>query len=434
MTGEGAKVQLLGWLAVCLLIVLFCRRNISLLASIGLIMYLAVPSVARGVFVGSGSPMHPATIFVVVAVFWVLLTKIQVLGATAVASIGRALLLLVLALHAILLTFIGTGSLGQLFNSLIGPMLLLGLVAASVTVGGREASLACAKVILVGALFQALLGLIQVVVGRPIFYESQYSKFYWFDSEEFSRALGTLDSALDLALLLVIAIPLTVFIQANVARIGAVALLLAGVFATQSRLGVVLALAGTLYVAMSGETLKARLVTALGVVTCGFGLLLSRFGQDFLERAGNATGSTMRRSEATDYIIDNVFNKFLIGGGFNSSFSLRSGGILGSSLENGFAMYAFDFGWLASAGILIVLSVISGRCLIKKVYHGAVSMLVMITMLAGYSSFMTQSASGAIMFFVAGVFAAAQSSRVGSHESDRNALFGSIHATAEIRV
>ncbi|KAD3515262.1 hypothetical protein GD627_13365 [Arthrobacter yangruifuii] len=374
--------------------------------AIGIVLFLAVPSVARSVIVGAGTPLHPATIFVLVASLWLCSTRFKEILEVAVTSLGNTIFITLLSLHSILLTFVGTGALGQLLNNLIGPLLLMGLVVLAVRDGHSRVTLVFVRVVLGSALLQAAFAVVQVFLGRPILYEAQYARFYWFDSERFSRAVGTLDSALDLALLLVVAVPFTVYIRSNTLRVLAVGVLLAGVFATQSRLGVVLALIGVVYVVFAGDTLRTRLVSALGLLVCAGGLLMSRFGQGFLDRLQNASGSTIRRTEAIDYVFDNIFSKVLIGRGLNSSYELKMSGSLGSSLENGFAMYAFDFGWVPAAGILIFLLRVFVISFAKREWGSALVMFILITMQAGYSSFMTQSASGAIMFFLAGILAA----------------------------
>lgn len=406
-------MQLISWLLLCLLVVFISRRRISRFPLIGIFLYLAVPSVARGIFVGQGPPFHPATLFVIVALTYLLLTQFKYLIEIALGAFTRTLLLVLLVSHAFILTLAGTGAVGQLYNNLIGPVALLALVGVSLKVEGRNAATFLVRSFLLFASAQSALGLAQTLLARPLVYEAQYARFYWFSADRFSRALGTLDSALDLALLLVVAIPLANYIRRPLLRVLCVAIMLGGVFATQSRLGVLLAVIGVLYVALSGETARIRIATAIGLLVASVALALSRFGQDFMSRAQNAGGSTMRRSEATQYILDNIFNNFLIGKGLNSSYGLRSGGTLGSSLENGFAMYAYDFGWVAAVLLLAFLGAAFSSCLLRADWSPALSMIILIIMVAGYSSFMTQSASGAIMFFVVALIG-----RASTHGSD----------------
>lgn len=399
---------LLIWTVACVVVVCLFRGKPSTLAVISLLLYIGVPSVARSLLVGSGVSLHPSAIFVTIALAGIGLTRLKGVFDAILSHWSRVLLLIALAVHASLLTVLGTGSTGQLVNSLLGPIFLLVIALVAIREEGRAAGLLMLKSLVLIAVAEACLGLIQVSVGRPLIYESQYARFYWFNPERFHRALGTLDSALDLAMLLVITVPLTKLVQHRLLRTAIVIILLGGVLATQSRLGTLLATVGAVYVALSDGSAKVRLAMVMGLLGSSVALLASPFGQGFITRVQNAQGSTARRSEALAYITENIFDRTLIGEGFNSSYALRSGSTLGSSLENGFAMYAFDFGWLPAAALLVFFLSIMVVDALRKNWVHVIGMFAAITMVAGFSSIMTQSASGMLLMFIAGAFLALQ--------------------------
>ncbi|MER2133592.1 MAG: O-antigen ligase family protein [Arthrobacter sp.] len=396
-------MQTVVWLLVSALVIVWTQRRPSLLVTFVLITYLSVPSVARGIFVGAGVPLHPGTILALLALFFVSITRTRSL-VKSVSPVGaKVFFLSLLVSHAAIVTLAGTGVVGLLMNVLVGPISLLILVLVAFHEEGRIAGDRIGKGMLFMAALQAILAIIQVTQKRTIFYEDQYPRFYWFSAERFSRGLGTLDSALDLSFLLVVAIPLCLLLRRISVRLALATLLTIGVFTTQSRMGVLLALLGLAFVVVRGGNFKVRFFAAVGmVVALGF-ILNSSFGKDFISRAENASGSTSRRMEALEFIVGNVFENAVIGGGLNSSYGLKQSSILGSSLENGWAMYAYDFGWVAALLYLLILVSVLVSGLLSHEWMSSTMLALAIIMVSGYSSIMTQGSSSVLTFLIAGL-------------------------------
>lgn len=416
-------MQTLVWLLFSTIVVVLTQRRTSTLVIITVITYLSVPSVARGIFVGSSVPLHPGTILVVLGLFFVLITRTPSVG-RAVAPIGtRVFFLLLLATHAAIVTIAGTGVVGLLINIIVAPICLLILVQVAFQEEGRAAGSRIGRALLLMAVCQAVLAAVQVTLKRTVFYEDDFARFHWFSAERFSRGLGTLDSALDLSFLLVISIPLCLLLRNASLRLIAASVLTVGVFTTQSRMGVALSILALAFVIVKGQSVKARIVAGTGMtVALGF-ILSSSFGQNFLSRAQNASGSTSRRMEAFEFIVENVSNNALLGKGLNSSYGIRQSSILGSSLENGWAMYAYDFGWVAAGlyFVLLVSVVITGLC--NRVWTMSLIAVLALIMVSGYSSIMTQGASSVLTFLIAGLVLGSSTLKTSTPR------FGPVHLT-----
>ncbi|MDK1360189.1 hypothetical protein QNO00_07895 [Arthrobacter sp. zg-Y1219] len=396
-------MQALIWLLVSVLVVALTQRRTSMLVIVILITYLGVPSVARGIFVGTSMPLHPGTMLVLLGLFFILITRTRSV-VRAVAPVGLLVFFFVLlASHAVIVTIAGTGVVGLLINIIIAPICLLILVLLAFHEEGRPAGNQIGMGLLLVAVCQAVLAAVQVTLKRTILYEDQFARFHWFSADRFSRGLGTLDSALDLSFLLVIAIPLCLLLRRASVRLIAATVLTVGVFTTQSRMGVVLALFALVFVIVKGQNAKVRILAATGMtVAMGF-ILSSSVGQNFLDRAQNASGSTSRRMEALEFIIENVFKNTVLGKGLNSSYGLRQSSILGSSLENGWAMYAYDFGWVAAGLYLVLLLSVIISGLRNGAWTASIMVALAVIMVSGYSSIMTQGASSVITFLIAGL-------------------------------
>ena len=66
-------------------------------------------------------------------------------------------------------------------------------------------------------------------------------------------------------------------------------------------------------------------------------------------------------------------------------------------------MFAFDYGWIAAVTFLILLVSVVVSALRARLWTSALAMILLIIMISGYSSMMTQSASASILFLIAGL-------------------------------
>src|SRR5690606_1219362 len=68
---------------------------------------------------------------------------------------------------------------------------------------------------------------------------------------------------------------------------------------------------------------------------------------------GDDGNSTVARELATNYIVENLHTVLIIGNGWGDSYRLK-GTVLATSLENGYAILAFDIGGLMVAVLIAV--------------------------------------------------------------------------------
>jgi hypothetical protein len=182
------------------------------------------------------------------------------------------------------------------------------------------------------------------------------STYYWYARNV--RQLGTLDHFLALSLLISLALPLTVNLRRVWVQSLATILLTIGVLLTQSRTGLILAVAGLVFLFFRrSDSFRTK-----AIALAGGGVLLvgSNLSSGVGARLANDGGSANVRGEAVSFFVHHIGQFLFVGGGSGSSYATGRNGGLTTSLENPFMMYSVDYGLAITVvyfGVLLTLVV-----------------------------------------------------------------------------
>lgn len=388
---------LYAWIALCLLVSFPLARRPSVLVITILAVWIAIPSVG-GVDV-LGSPVHPAAWLTFAATLVVIARD----GKLVLEVIARNPLiftiLAVVNVFSILLTQFGPGA-GATFSYLVtyGAGSLLFLLVRVGWIMNPQSSRNIALGVVWLSVISSGLALIQFWTGDVIFWGVSRLQFYWFNPERF-RPVGTLDSPLDLALLLVIALPLCAQIHRAFWRFAAAAAIIGGILATQSRSAVIFALLGAAYLVLKSDMRTgARIMSITTTIAAGIFILLvpNPLTVAVQNRFEASAESSQARSKALDIFVQALSQA---GGGFGSSSWFRDMGLTATSLENGYLMFAFDFG----VPLTLLLVLFLGGCAVAGWKRGnsagtVTSAIFAAVFVAGYSGIGTRSAAAVLLF------------------------------------
>lgn len=351
--------MLLVWGAACLALALWGLKRPGIPVVGSLLTWLIIPQVAGYSLIGNGSadsPVHPASLLVFVTmVVWLLGGRLAVL-ANGRATLPLWMLALVVVLGGMWLsTYSATGSAAlRIFLDLVvapAGWFVLYRVADSRSPHLRRQLL---HAFLGASAFNAILAFAQVLSHNVIFFSDYYKKLYWY-TENVTRAVGTADSPVTLALLLGIATVAASWLRSTPWRVSLALLFCAATLTTGSRFGVAVAVFGLLYsIIFRGRRFTAGQVVA-AAVTVGVGILIfqSELSEGVLSRIADDRGSTRLRESAVDYFFGDMSSIIVTGHGAGQGVALRTQGILESSLENGLLIYAYEYGILLT--LLLVL-------------------------------------------------------------------------------
>ena len=236
-------------------------------------------------------------------------------------------------------------------------------------------------------------------------FESRYQRqFWWGVISRADRQLGITDHPLNLALLIAAAIPLVAIIRRGWVQVLAVVIMFAGVALTQSRIGLVAAVVGLLYLVLVGSgSGRRRLTTGIGVVI-GFAVLtyFDVFGR-IVERIGNDNGSSEVRNDAWENLVPMWRKFFPFGIGIdNLKPFMKSHFGSNSSPESALLGYAVGFGIplaLLFFGVLLWLAI--NRIRHDRTINPAVaSLLIVLVAIQFFSSITTGISSTSIILWL----------------------------------
>ena len=200
---------------------------------------------------------------------------------------------------------LGGDSFAAAGNQVLGPLILFFMLGGALLERvGRLTSLR--NWFLATAAVQAMLAVVQLALGSPVFFAAQYAQ-QRFLQQGLNRWMGTLDHPLILSFLLTVAIFMLASLHRWYMTLPLLLILLAGVLATQSRLGAVVAVVGVLYI-VRGASLPWRqralltLPLAAGVIYA----LASGATDGLAARVSDDTGSTSARADALGYFLDHI--------------------------------------------------------------------------------------------------------------------------------
>lgn len=390
------------WVCTCLVVAWTVRRRPELAILIALLIATSIPSVAHSMLESGLLPFAPTTVFIGSYVAINLLDTRdprQRRTPDVVVAVGVAGLML--AFGALLSTYLATGTrrLPDVIDLMLAPVALYLVVVRAKWTDQRSLRVLQTGILTI-ATVQAIFAIAQWQTGRLLFFENSRTNFYWVRTLDFTRATGTLDSPLDLSLLLAIAVPLTMAIRNMLLRTLLLSLLATGILLTGSRSGMVALVAAVAIATVASKLSIAQraMVAVAGVIAAA---VVSRTGaaEGTLLRFETGRDSNEARRIARSYALDNIDGSAIIGRGAAASGGLRDQGVLSSSLESGWLGAAFDYGalftliFLVSLALLIVATAQapSGRL-------PALSAAIAVTLVGGYSSISTRSAAAIILW------------------------------------
>ncbi|WP_029088370.1 hypothetical protein [Brevibacterium album] len=343
------------------------RPHFVILAAFAL--FALVPSIAVGTVVPL--PVHPGLFMIAAGAAVQFLRSprrfLQVLNSRPLLA---CLVLLLSALMLFIRWSTGYGmSLGGVLSIAIGPFLLYVLTLLSFS--GAPGPL---RTLLRG--FAVLTLIVIGVAGAQYFtgdvyvWESAYQQQWWWGSrQEITQPVATFGHWIPMAVFLAVILPLTTLLKSRLLWIFMIVLSLATVLASASRAGLILLVIASVFVA--GREMRANtahrnmalLILSLPLGALVVSLVRSELSETLSSKVEDDGVSTELRLQAIDWFFSHM-------GDFAVSpypvSDLLAAGILGSSLENGFFIFATGYSVLtasvlAMVCITLVVSVVSSR-------------------------------------------------------------------------
>lgn len=354
-------MTLIAWIAFSVVLVLATYSRPYIPVTLALILWLAVPGVAGSLLTGSEGgllTLHPSS--------WLVLVDFALVAISGNLTVPRGerrtvpgWVLVLIALLAIgwLGNYVAVGVRGvNLFIDLLAaPALWFALVL--VFAGRRPAT---KRIILTAtvamATANALVALAQYATKSVIFFGSQYATLYWF-KEPLDRSIGLMDSPTGLGMLMSLAIPFLAVYKRFAIKIPLAILFSLAAISTQSRVSLVLAVGGIVYLVFAGRFTFGRFLAGVTLIGLSAFVVNSGIVSGVASRFADDSNSTELRTVAFNYFASHVGEVLFVGHGFGAGVALRTEGVLDSSLENGYVIYAYDLG-LGFAALFIIFQIL----------------------------------------------------------------------------
>lgn len=390
-------LRLAVWVVLCLVVVTTQQsRPVVVLAAVVALRVL-VPSTAGGLLLGNwegNAALHPATVLLVLHCVFGLRGRWNSVVAEVAPRRGWHAGLAVVAFLLVVQAVVGSGptSLLGLTNAVLAPMLLCFVARTSEqAVPGTLRRLA---VVFLGVmLVVAAVVVVQVVLRSDLPWGLATARGT-SGSVQF-RPRGTLDSPLDLGFAAAVAIPLTTFIRRAPLRLVVALMLLSTVVLTASRAPTAVAVVAIVWViARSTRSFPAVLTIVVSGCLGVFVVLRTSMLSGLVERVtGDDGSSSSARGTAAQYIAEHLWDHTFIGGGWGAAWQLK-GDVLRTSLENSFAILAFDLGLVPVVVFVLVLL----RPVLDASAPGGARLAVAAGAFLGfcYSGFVTMSAASTV--------------------------------------
>lgn len=344
-------------MVICVVFAVVGSSRPGLVLSIFVILRLTVPSQAGGLIIGDwegNEALHPATILLLVYAGVGVIARRDSLAKELSEHLGIYSCLLFVATAFVFVSTLESGptSLVGLTNVVLSPLILVLMARVEEqSCPGSIRRLALAYLVTLACI--AGLVLIQAALQSNLPWAFRIQNSYTSPGQGF-RPLGTFDSPLDLAFACTIGIPIAALIARPLIRFAAALAFLLAVVLSESRAPTAAAILGCLWLIFATVRSAKAILPVIGVLTIAGviastttaldGLLARLNGQD-----GN---SSSQRSIAFDYVRDNIAGSLIAGGGWGSAYELR-GTVLRTSLENSYAILAFDLGAIFVLGLLL---------------------------------------------------------------------------------
>ena len=350
-------IDLLVLLTAVLVLVLVFRQRPVVWISVGILAAVFLPVAATRAWLFEIGPLgriHPSAWiflfgFLVTTLFSPVKPSVPRVRTGIVVAIG----LWVALTGAVVYQHSGLSSIGAFVVYYLTPPLAFLAIHAAVARADADLWRKLVPVVLAAAAVQSVLALLQFLAHTSLVYGQYYANYYWWN-DYLDRAVGTLDSPLDLAAFLTMCIPLTAALRRTPVVFALAGLFAIGVVVSGSRTGVVLAALTIVVVVFvrSSNAVPALLVSATLLLGAAF-LLLSPLATTLLGRFGaQGDASTGARSDALAVGL-NLATDSLDGHGPGFAFTYART-YLASSFENGYLATAIDLGLLVALGLIVV--------------------------------------------------------------------------------
>ena len=405
-------MQLGLWLVVCIALAVLLRRRPAILVSLGLGIWIVVPSVASAAVTGidSGSlSFAPSTWLILIS----LVVQLLYDGGGLMQEIARRPFVYVALFLVLSVAFLATktspgGSGVVLFTDQIAAPVALFMVAGA-GLWRRPGDIAVIRNTIVWlAAAEGALTIVQFATHSIIFYRTYFAKTYWFNELVYDRWMGTTDQPLTLSLLICVAVPLVAGIRRLWLQIPLLLIMAIGVIITQSRSGVALVGLGIVYVILTTRVaLTSKILALVAMSIAGFVVLSSSLTAGVAGRVAYDQGSAVARGDAFGLFFDNWLDYFFTGGGIGFSYRFADLGGLTTSLESSIMMYAIDIGVVFSLLYFGTQLVIVLRSAGKPGCPGVfLAGLMVLIIPQTYSALATGSLAGVLLWTVLAMAAA----------------------------
>lgn len=412
-------MQLIAWLAICVIAASILRERPVATLGLVLALRLGIPSVAASAITGDSNAvqLHPASYFLIVAFVVACFSR----GRSLALELGRmfffyvTLLFVFIFALTITLSFRGPQSVTLLTDTLGMGIILLVLTRAAIAErhdDGRRLA-----VVFVGlAAAESTVVLAQWATSDTLVWKTYMTNYWWY-SPTGTTVTGTIGAWLDIGMFLAVAVPLAASIKRPLFRFSLSIILILAILATERRTPLVVALLGLAYLLFVSKLPLWSRFLSLVTLSGGAALVLS---SDLLAgvigRFENDTVSAQVRNEAFDYFATNISKQAWYGSGFGSNGAVTG---LQSSFENGYIMYAWDFGLVATVVLFGALGSLWIVAMVRRpLVPGALTALAFAFILVGtYSGLQTQGPCSWILLYVGGLCVARSARELSSEEA-----------------
>jgi hypothetical protein len=396
---------LIVWIGLSLVFsVVFVRRMHIVLAAV-IVVRILVPGVVQNEVMPG---LHPSTYLFLCFILVQLAFSPAIFG-RVIRSAGVWPQAIIGGIAAVMMTDVGNpGSAGLLDTT----MFVLGIVWAPYYVfvfmrysirsipGAGRAFLVTFTVL---AVAEAVLSQIQVATGRPVVWESDFSRIWLTGTvSELGAAIGTFGHGIQVGVFFAALMPLLAMIKPMLLRFTLAAVLLVTVPLAYGRMGLILTVVGFVFLVIIGGRKVLRSILFAAVVLAALLVSIQGVaGEKLLRKFEDDNGSAALRVAAFDWFWEHTAEFFT--GGYPGSRDLKGVGTLGSSLENGYFMMALMFGILVVVAFFIfMMCLLIGQTDIRErqSWPGAAAAALIIVAINGYSSIGGNSIDIHLFWFV----------------------------------
>ncbi|WIE61990.1 hypothetical protein DEI97_002305 [Curtobacterium sp. MCLR17_032] len=352
----------LGALVVMITVALLTIRHLWIAAGAIIAVLVLIPQVAAPVIgipvVGS---LNLGTVFIGVVASAQFATRTRTYLQDALDALPTTLAILTLG-TAVVLTSSATGTSGEqqfLIDSLAPSAAGFALVRRAISDAPR-AGTRLAQIFVAVVVVECIVALLIWSGALPQPFAAEYAaRYYWFDINDQSRALGTADSFLELAVVVLVAVALLRSIRRAAIIAPCAMLFIATLFATQARAALALSVVAlvAMLVARRVPFVPAATIALLSfALTIATLLALPELGAGLSEKLRDDDGSSRARSIALTEGLPELTRYVLLGGGPENAVTTAVHLRLGTSFENPALMLGLCWGVLASGCYFGVLT------------------------------------------------------------------------------